>query len=727
MQMKKIAAAFAACAVSIAGACILPAAAIADDGAKPTTAVESGTLTWGVKDSFRNYIMNFAVFKGRTTAIPPAVVNPASAAAENAKEHAILDYPVTPGTEYQGDPAGTFAATGAVHFQSHPDNAGGYILDLTFSNPQVTISDKSATLSVEAKGYEFVSMTEKGPFKNYGRVDIAHFGSAVSQRTGDTVTIHLTSGTLTKTGAPAFGTFYEAGTPLDNATLVLKVKDKAPSEANPNAPHENAGESASEKPGTGEGSTSETSETGSANPGGADVHTPSATAPASNLAWGFKESFRTYIVNKWAAGTQTLSGGATDSQGRSGAIRDAVTEYRFPLSADQRIDLAAVSTIHFDGSVTFTAHAGAMNETLKDFQLVHDASGWHLVATVTRHDGVTTTDTFVTFDTDPTISTAADGTATLTFAAGTVKAAQLVEDTFGTHYKAGTELDPLTVTLAPENQAKPSPVQPERQPNEARQTPGAASPNKSDGKTLSSTPKAQPKAQPTIDTTKKCVVSGSLNWAIKDSFNSYVQSSIAHGSITLSGVSGKFTFPISGGKFDTKAKQGTFYYSGSVHYSGHQGVLDVTVSNPILEVNGTSGVLYADVKTSDMSGNKKTLGRVAFADVAFSRVSVLDSSFALEASSVTLTAAGAQSFAGFYSAGQQLALLSSQGSVQNCQFVDKNGTVMERDAFGSTHEASTLAATGAQTVTSTAAAGLIAVVGVALVALARRRKADELL
>ncbi|WP_170245455.1 HtaA domain-containing protein [Microbacterium saccharophilum] len=78
---------------------------------------------------------------------------------------------------------------------------------------------------------------------------------------------------------------------------------------------------------------------------------------------------------------------------------------------------------------------------------------------------------------------------------------------------------------------------------------------------------------------------GSLRWAISSSFAEYVTGPIAGGAITVSGGStrsgGQFQFgQAAGSTYDAKTGLGTVSYAGAVRFTGHHGVLDVTIANP---------------------------------------------------------------------------------------------------------------------------------------------------
>ncbi|GAA3036403.1 HtaA domain-containing protein [Microbacterium dextranolyticum] len=114
-----------------------------------------------------------------------------------------------------------------------------------------------------------------------------------------------------------------------------------------------------------------------------------------------------------------------------------------------------------------------------------------------------------------------------------------------------------------------------------------------------------PQPQPTTPTTPtvptappvETVPGGSLRWAISSSFAGYVTGSIAHGQIAVGGGAtrsgGLFQFgQATTGGYDAASGTGTIDYAGSVRFTGHGGVLDVTISNPQVRITSpTSATL----------------------------------------------------------------------------------------------------------------------------------------
>ncbi|MGO2633944.1 MAG: HtaA domain-containing protein [Galactobacter sp.] len=143
-----------------------------------------------------------------------------------------------------------------------------------------------------------------------------------------------------------------------------------------------------------------------------------------------------------------------------------------------------------------------------------------------------------------------------------------------------------------------------------------------------------------------------LNWGVKASFLSYIKGGIAKGAISTSGgaqqTGSSLTWGTGSGSL---ANGGTVSFPGSVHFTGHNGVLDTKFSNVRIKSEGAGkATLILDSKSQDMEGKGASQNGVSMATITFSG----DGSNGITNGKVTLTAAGAKAFAGFYSAGQEL-------------------------------------------------------------------------
>ncbi|MFF2620510.1 HtaA domain-containing protein [Oerskovia jenensis] len=202
-----------------------------------------------------------------------------------------------------------------------------------------------------------------------------------------------------------------------------------------------------------------------------------------------------------------------------------------------------------------------------------------------------------------------------------------------------------------------------------------------------------------------------LTWGVSDSFRAYISGPIAKGSASTSGVKdngSSFTWSGGKGSFNTDLGKGRTGFSGSVKFTGHDGILDLQISNPRVQVDGSTGTLVVDVVSSDMQGNKSTSKGVAFASLNLSgKKSTSGSTITWTGAPVTLTAAGAKAFAGFYEAGTALAPVTFSFPV---------GGDVECDVY------SGLADTGADSATVTALAVMLLLGGAGLLAVSKRRR-----
>jgi hypothetical protein len=211
----------------------------------------------------------------------------------------------------------------------------------------------------------------------------------------------------------------------------------------------------------------------------------------------------------------------------------------------------------------------------------------------------------------------------------------------------------------------------------------------------------------------RSVSGASLNWAIKDSFRTYIRGGIANGSWDLSSVGdagGKFVWSGGTGAYNTDANRGTISYPGTVHFTGHDGQLDITITDVKVRIaSASSATLTASFNSTALDGTVTNVKNVAFANVAINSASATGSKLTVSNASTTLTTAGAVAFGGFYDAGAELAPLSLTAPL--------GGTV---ECTDSTY--SSLATTGTNDLTGgLLLAALLALGGVGALSLTRRR------
>jgi hypothetical protein len=157
----------------------------------------------------------------------------------------------------------------------------------------------------------------------------------------------------------------------------------------------------------------------------------------------------------------------------------------------------------------------------------------------------------------------------------------------------------------------------------------------------------------------RAVNGASLEWGVKASFRSYVTGPIAGGAISTSGataVDGGYRWSGGSGAFNTDADRGRVSYSGSVHFTGHGGQLDLTIANPRVQVNNAgSASLIVDLASKGLNGAAGVdASGVVIATLALPEASVAGDRISWSGAPATLTAAGAEAFGGFYQAGEAL-------------------------------------------------------------------------
>ena len=237
------------------------------------------------------------------------------------------------------------------------------------------------------------------------------------------------------------------------------------------------------------------------------------------------------------------------------------------------------------------------------------------------------------------------------------------------------------------------------------------------------------------------VASADLGWGVRDSFRNYIRGGIANGSWDLNGTTySNNAFQWAKGTGSFKDGKGSISFTGSVHFTGHHGILDTTISNPRLEINGKTAVLYATVVGNNMDGKSQNYGEVALLNVDVSGLQVSGDKISISGAGTTITAEGAKAFAGFYEAGKDMAPLSFSASLSGTQPAGNTAktqttqTVTETVYQGQGCESlnargshGRLAHTGASGVEAGVASGLASLAaGIGAVLYTRRRKSSRI-
>ncbi|MER5777132.1 HtaA domain-containing protein [Streptomyces sp. NPDC002039] len=356
--------------------------------------VQGGRLDWGIKSSFQSYVTG-PVSKGGFKLKSGAATVGGS----------LFRFHSATGS-YDPD-SGSFGAafTGGVTFQGHQKSDGSYELDLTVSRPTVKISGGRGTLYVDVVG----KAKDTGAVSTASQVPFATLGLAGIDMKGGASPIALTNvpTTLTAEGATSFAGYYTAGTRLDPISLSVDVKAPA-----------------------------EQSATLGTQPG-APAQSPQAPQAAGAFTdaavdWGVRRTFREYVTGSVGQGKWTLAEGAQDG----GAL------FRFPQGKGTYDGGKGTLDAAFAGTVRFTgAH---LDLTLGKVNVKVDGGKGVLTADVVTPTGTRNAVALVEFDAKA-LKTEG-GLATLTEAPATLTEGG--SQAFNAMYKAGTEMDPVSLSVA---------------------------------------------------------------------------------------------------------------------------------------------------------------------------------------------------------------------------------------------------------------------------------------
>ena len=153
-----------------------------------------------------------------------------------------------------------------------------------------------------------------------------------------------------------------------------------------------------------------------------------------------------------------------------------------------------------------------------------------------------------------------------------------------------------------------------------------------------------------------------ITWGFKESFRSYISSSIANGSWEVSGEVvyeiPEFTFTGGSGFLAPDRSLGEVGFTGGIVFSGHDGILETSLQNPELVVTGPSqATLVLDVTGDTMEEVSVNQRDVDFASVTWDgSVETVDADqgvWRVVDAEVTLTQEGSEAF-GTYPAGEVL-------------------------------------------------------------------------
>ncbi|MFD5424573.1 HtaA domain-containing protein [Streptomyces sp. NPDC127084] len=364
--------------------------------------VQGGRLDWGIKSSFQSYVTG-PIAHGSWKLTGGA----ATVGGSQYRFHSASG-------SYDPD-TGAFTArfAGGVHFLGHRAADGSHALDLAISRPTVRISGGSGTL--------YADMTNKakgsGKTTTSAQVPLASLDlSGIDMRGGGSpIGLSGIPATLTSRGATAFAGYYPAGTALDPVTLSVDVRTAAPARqpSQPASPRPQLPEATAARP-------------------------PQGAFRDAAVDWGIRRTFREYVTGPIAKGSWVLGAGAQNG----GAL------FRFPRGKGTYDPGGQTLDADFTGTVRFTGTG--LDLTLGRIAVTVRGGRGSLSADV-RRDG--RTDRAVPLITFPVRDFAAkSGLAVVTEAPATLTAEGA--KAFGSLYKAGTAMDPVSLAVALDAQTR---------------------------------------------------------------------------------------------------------------------------------------------------------------------------------------------------------------------------------------------------------------------------------
>ena len=725
------------------------------------------TVNWGLKKSFRSYI-NGAFSQG-SQELTGVTTN----------EDGSYHFTSAEGTVANGEYSVTFTGS-SIHYTAHHG-----LLEVIISDLSVTIKDGVGTVRANVQSRPYNGNTTPNDLVETKNMTLGTFNASGLKVEGNTITLPSVdeeNGTrvkLSEEATGAFAGFYKAGQELDalgfSATIVTKeapapspepsTEPSAEPSAAPTAEPSSAPTSEAPKP------AEPTSAAPSAAPTSTAPSSPAATTEpkreekvtgnvveSGTLSWDIRESFLKY-----------LTGFAHGSVNVEGMEKTAAGGFKYTQASGVYNPETKTGQINFAGTAEFTGHNGQLKSTIKNMRLVVVNGKGTLVADVDAltRDGKSVSKTGLAIaEVDLSGASVKDGV----FSAQNAAVALTAEGSdvlFAGQYRgADNAMAPLSFSVKLSEQTAENTVEvPRVSENKSSDNKGSengssdnsssnASGNSgangsgsngsagtsgsisnggfSSNSSVSNNP-AQPVCVPVTRTREVqeqgasdgTIKSANLGWGVRDSFRNYVRGGIANGSWELNGTSySSDAFNWSNGTGTFKNGKGSISFSGSVRFTGHHGILDTTIANPRLEINGNSGTLYATMNSNDPSGKATNYGEVALLKVDLSGLQSSADAVSVNGAATTLTAEGAKAFAGFYDAGKDMAPLSFSAAINGAKTTTK--TVSETVYEGEGCDPVTgkpLASTGASGVEGTLVAGFIAVAaGAGTVVYTRRRK-----
>ncbi|HSL74604.1 MAG TPA: HtaA domain-containing protein [Ilumatobacteraceae bacterium] len=188
--------------------------AVTANASAAPVAVTGGTIDWGVRQSFRNYVVG-PIAAGTITA---------SGGVTQAAANGPFQWPVTGGTSDSGSLS--VQSSGTVVFTGHNDPAQGDLLEVRYSNLRVSITGTTGNLIADIQSRQFTGIgSPAGPLNDFpnltfGALDLSGVTPTVGASSVSYANVPVT---LTAAGVPAFGGFYPAGDALDPVSFTVNL------------------------------------------------------------------------------------------------------------------------------------------------------------------------------------------------------------------------------------------------------------------------------------------------------------------------------------------------------------------------------------------------------------------------------------------------------------------------------------------------------------------------
>lgn len=150
-----------------------------------------------------------------------------------------------------------------------------------------------------------------------------------------------------------------------------------------------------------------------------------------------------------------------------------------------------------------------------------------------------------------------------------------------------------------------------------------------------------------------------LIWGFKETFRSYLSSTIAKGEWTTTGdasyATPEFTWTGGTGDRNDSTTEALVAFEGGIRFTGHEGALDTTVSKPRIEFSDGDALLLLDIEGATQDGRDVIRVAVPFAELDLDEVTPATGDGVIELADIpaTLTDEGSAVF-GTYPAGEEL-------------------------------------------------------------------------